>query len=41
MEYKNFAERIKPLYDFDSYQQPKADTKEFLSRKAKWPHTKL
>ena len=24
MEYENFAERIKPLYDFDSYQPPKA-----------------
>ena len=28
IEYGNFAERIKPLYNFDSYQPPKADTKE-------------
>ena len=27
---RNFAERIKPLYDFDSYQPPKADTREVL-----------
>ena len=30
MEYENFAERIKPLYDFDSYQPPKAGTKEVV-----------
>ena len=30
MEYENFAERIKHLYDFDSYQPPKADTKEVV-----------
>ena len=30
IEYGNFAERIKPLYNFDSYQPPKADTKEVV-----------
>ena len=30
MEYENFTERTKPLYDFDSYQSPKADTKEVV-----------
>ena len=30
MEYENFAERIKPLHDFDSYQPPKADMKEVV-----------
>ena len=27
MDYENFAERIKPLFHFDSYIKPKADTK--------------
>ena len=27
MEYENFAERIKPLFDFESFQAPKADMK--------------
>ena len=27
MEYENYAERIKPLYDFESYRKPKADSK--------------
>ena len=27
MDYENFAERIKPLYDFDKYRKPKYDTK--------------
>ena len=26
-EYENYAERIKLLYDFESYQKPKADSK--------------
>ena len=28
MEYENYAERIKPLFDFKSYKKPKADMKE-------------
>ena len=38
MKYENFAERIKPLYDFDSYQPPKADIRKscaFLLRKVR------
>ena len=27
MDYKNFAERIKPLFNFDTYVKPKTDTK--------------
>ena len=27
MDYENFAERIKPLFHFDSYIKPNADTK--------------
>ena len=27
MEYDNYAERIKPIIDFKTYQKPKADTK--------------
>ena len=27
MRYENFAERIKPLFNFESYQAPKADIK--------------
>ena len=27
MEYENYAERIKPIIDFKSYQKPKADIK--------------
>ena len=27
MDYENFAERIKPLYDFNKYIKPKRDTK--------------
>ena len=30
MDYKNFAERIKPLCHFDTYVKPKADTKSFV-----------
>ena len=30
MEYENFAERIKPLFDFESYQAPKADMKDVV-----------
>ena len=28
MDYRNFAERIKPLFNFDTYVKPKADTKQ-------------
>ena len=27
MDFENFAERIKPLYNFDNYVKPKKDTK--------------
>ena len=27
MEYENYAERIKPIIDFKTYQKPKADIK--------------
>ena len=27
MDFENYAERIKPLFDFDSYKKPKKDTK--------------
>ena len=30
MEYKNFAERIKHLHEFDSYQPPKTDMEEVV-----------
>ena len=30
MEYENYAERIKPLFDFRSYKKPKADMKEVV-----------
>ena len=28
MEYENYAERIKPIVDFETYEKPKADLKE-------------
>ena len=30
MEYKNYVERIRPLFDFETYEKPKADTKEVV-----------
>ena len=30
MEYENYAERIKPLFEFETYEKPKADTKEVV-----------
>ena len=30
MEYENYAERIKPLFDFKFYKKPKADMKEVV-----------
>ena len=30
MDYKNFAEIIKPLFNFDTYVKPKADTKQVV-----------
>ena len=30
MDYKNYAERIKPLYDFASFKKPKADMKSLI-----------
>ena len=30
MNYENFAERIKPLYDFNTYKKPKADSKNLV-----------
>ena len=30
MEYKNYAERIKPLVDFKTYKKPKVDKKKFV-----------
>lgn len=27
MDFENYAERIKPLFDFKSYKKPKKDTK--------------
>ena len=27
MDYKNYSEKIKPLFDFETYKQPKADVK--------------
>ena len=27
MDYENYAERIKPLYNFDSFKKPKKDSK--------------
>ena len=30
MEFENYAERIKPLFDFASYQKPKADVKDVV-----------
>ena len=30
MDYRNFAERIKPLFNFDTYVKPKADTKQVV-----------
>ena len=30
MDIENFAERIKPLYDFDTYVKPKKDTKSIV-----------
>ena len=30
MNYKNYPERIKPLYDFDTYKKPKADSKNLV-----------
>ena len=30
MEYENYAERIKPLYDFKTYKKPKVDAKNMV-----------
>ena len=30
MDYENYAERIKPLYDFASFKKPKADMKSLI-----------
>ena len=30
MEYENYAERIKPIVDFETYEKPKADLKEVV-----------
>ena len=30
MDFENYAERIKPLYDFQSYKKPKADNKNIV-----------
>ena len=30
MDYENYAERIKPLFDFDTYQKPKPDCKDVV-----------
>ena len=30
MEYDNYAERIKPLFDFDTYKMPKSDFKNIV-----------
>ena len=30
MNYENYAERIKPLYDFDTYKKSKADSKNLV-----------
>ena len=30
MNYKNYPERVKPLYDFDTYKKPKADSKNLV-----------
>ena len=38
MEYENYSERIKPLFDFKSYKKPKLTLKKlsaFLSKKEK------
>ena len=35
MDYENFVERIKPLYDFDTYVKPKRDTKPVVRISAK------
>ena len=40
MDYQNYAKRIKPLINFDTYKKPKIDAKnltlsEFLSKKVK------
>ena len=31
MDFENFAERIKPLYDFDTYVKPKKDIKSIVT----------
>ena len=30
MDFENYAERIKPLYDFQSYKKPKVDNKNIV-----------
>ena len=30
MDYENYAERIKPLIDFETYKKPKADIKDIV-----------
>ena len=30
MDYENYSERIKPLFDFETYQKPKLDTKQVV-----------
>ena len=40
MEYENYAERIKPLFDFKSYKKPKADMKEVVRISVKKGETK-
>ena len=30
MEYENYAERVKPLFDFETYEKSKADTKQVV-----------
>ena len=30
MEYENYAERIKPLFNFNTYKKPKADVKDVV-----------
>ena len=40
MEYENYAERIKPLFDFKNYKKPKADMKEVVRISVKKGETK-
>ena len=44
MDFKNYAERIKPLYNFESFKKPKKDSKSVIRisvKKGEWQHIRL